>query len=717
MRNYQLVSLKVKGFRGFPEQAGEREFQFNDPCTLLLGVQGGAKSSTLNAIEWCLFGDKVANKSATKIEERKNWLVRNKSSNEASVEVTFERDGELLKVYRCDRKRRGKPPFYYQINGGTPHEDETGLRVILGVELTDYMSCVYLHQEVINALLVQEPKERQNALDRLMGLTNWRNLFEGIKSAKAADEFKKIDEEFGKIASKIETAKAVKQNSLEQAKEDAISHKIALKELSLDGAKSRCQAVAETMQRFANDYGLLVRSLPKCQTIDDLERFVKSGKQAIKKLRNEQPDAERQKELLKQQTELNRLKINFESKRNAQKQQEDQIQKLQEKHGTLSAVAAKKNQVENEQLPEARDRLYTLNNRAGVIRETLKFLESVQREKTTDCPVCSSEINPIQLQQQLEAWQQEMQSQLNPIEEEISQLETELADLQRVIKKIERSQRDLEAKRQELREVTHAISVALETEISASADAIVLLNQATREVDEDLEAIRTAVEQSNQRLDSIDDQLEDIKRIITVLCRQQEVEDLFKVQNSPEYKRLEAERDELQNFCDLVVTIGEAIEDVLRNSAKEKIDSTKTVISEIYRQLAGRSDFPDIKIDPDKYEVMAVGNGESEVALRILNKGDINCAALSIFLALATSEDLTHNIGFMVLDDPSQNLDPTHKARLASVLNRVLEKKQLVIATSEDDFATNLISQFTKQKKVYRLERWTEETGPEIQVG
>ena len=62
--------------------------------------------------------------------------------------------------------------------------------------------------------------------------------------------------------------------------------------------------------------------------------------------------------------------------------------------------------------------------------------------------------------------------------------------------------------------------------------------------------LRTAVEQSNQRLDSIDDQLEDIKRIITVLCRQKEVEGLLKVQNSPEYKRLEAERDELQNFCD-----------------------------------------------------------------------------------------------------------------------------------------------------------------------
>lgn len=51
------------------------------------------------------------------------------------------------------------------------------------------------------------------------------------------------------------------------------------------------------------------------------------------------------------------------------------------------------------------------------------------------------------------------------------------------MQKIERSQHDLEAKRQELREATHAISVALETEISASADARVLLNQAIAEVD------------------------------------------------------------------------------------------------------------------------------------------------------------------------------------------------------------------------------------------
>ncbi|MEH2297712.1 MAG: hypothetical protein V7K88_01215 [Nostoc sp.] len=181
-------------------------------------------------------------------------------------------------------------------------------------------------------------------------------------------------------------------------------------------------------------------------------------------------------------------------------------------------------------------------------------------------------------------------------------------------------------------------------------------------------------------------------------------------------KQFESERDKLSSLCDSVVTIGEAIEDVLRISAKEKIESTKNLISNIYRQLAVRTDYPDIKIDSDKYEVMAVGKGETEIALRILNKGDINCAALSIFLGLATSNNLTHNISFMVLDDPSQNLDPEHKERLAGVLNDVLKNKQLIIATSEDDFATHFNNNLTKPKKVYRLEGWTEDAGPSIRV-
>ena len=50
-----LRRLKVAGFRAFKE---ERRFDFDRPAILLFGENHAGKSSTLNAIEWCLFGTK-----------------------------------------------------------------------------------------------------------------------------------------------------------------------------------------------------------------------------------------------------------------------------------------------------------------------------------------------------------------------------------------------------------------------------------------------------------------------------------------------------------------------------------------------------------------------------------------------------------------------------------------------------------------------------------
>lgn len=139
MGGFRLVSVTVKGFRGFPDRGNAFKFDFDEPCTLISGRQGGGKSSALSAIAWLLFGDKIASMSETGIEERKDWLVRNKRSGETSVEAIFEREGERIKVSRCDKKKRGQRPFYWQVNDEPLQEDEAKMRLMLGAELSDYM--------------------------------------------------------------------------------------------------------------------------------------------------------------------------------------------------------------------------------------------------------------------------------------------------------------------------------------------------------------------------------------------------------------------------------------------------------------------------------------------------------------------------------------------------------------------------------------------------
>lgn len=61
----------------------------------------------------------------------------------------------------------------------------------------------------------------------------------------------------------------------------------------------------------------------------------------------------------------------------------------------------------------------------------------------------------------------------------------------------------------------------------------------------------------------------------------------------------------------------------------------------------------------------------------------MNSVALSVYLALATA--LSHNLGFVVLDDPSQSLDVEHKAALVSILREMATRTQLVVATQDSE--------------------------------
>src|SRR5437588_6511220 len=78
--------LTVQGFRGFRDAV---EFHFDRPATLFFGENRSGKSSTLNAIEWCLFGDDCLGKQ-TGIRERIGWVVANRHLPAPELRVALE---------------------------------------------------------------------------------------------------------------------------------------------------------------------------------------------------------------------------------------------------------------------------------------------------------------------------------------------------------------------------------------------------------------------------------------------------------------------------------------------------------------------------------------------------------------------------------------------------------------------------------------------------
>ncbi len=61
----------------------------------------------------------------------------------------------------------------------------------------------------------------------------------------------------------------------------------------------------------------------------------------------------------------------------------------------------------------------------------------------------------------------------------------------------------------------------------------------------------------------------------------------------------------------------------------------------------------------------------------------MNAVALAVCFALSTILKL--RFGFLILDDPAQTLDSDHKAALADVLLELGKRKQIVIATQDEE--------------------------------
>ncbi|EQD41213.1 purine NTPase, partial [mine drainage metagenome] len=147
-------------------------------------------------------------------------------------------------------------------------------------------------------------------------------------------------------------------------------------------------------------------------------------------------------------------------------------------------------------------------------------------------------------------------------------------------------------------------------------------------------------------------------------------------------------------------------------------------ISKLYGQLCNHPYFDGLRIEVGQkvvssvqrntYRIIAFSTkeGEKTFASSRLSTAQMNCVALSTYLSL--SKVLTHNLGFMILDDPSQNLDTDHKRALASALKDLLPLTQLVIGTHDSEFDGFLRDSLGKEGVAWYDLTWTPREGTSL---
>ena len=169
-----IDKLEVEGFRGFPKKSGE--IIFSSPAVLFFGDNHQGKSTAINAIEWCIFGDQCIGSKSGIRERVGGWEIVNRKSSSASVKLEMCLDGNKYVIERKTPKKgkKGKTLTLCLPDNSELKdiEAEQELRKIIKLSYKDFSTTVYQHQETIRDIVIQKPKDRNDGIDRLLGLSD-----------------------------------------------------------------------------------------------------------------------------------------------------------------------------------------------------------------------------------------------------------------------------------------------------------------------------------------------------------------------------------------------------------------------------------------------------------------------------------------------------------------------------------------------------------------
>jgi hypothetical protein len=132
-----------------------------------------------------------------------------------------------------------------------------------------------------------------------------------------------------------------------------------------------------------------------------------------------------------------------------------------------------------------------------------------------------------------------------------------------------------------------------------------------------------------------------------------------------------------------------------------------------YQQIDPHPAYTDLLIEPEltakgtyNYWIKALTRDclHSTYVQTRFSTAQANCAAIAIFLAV--NQHLSKNLETLLLDDPSQSMDPGHKQRLAQTL--AASPRQMVVATEDPEMCQFLRDSFDAPT-VYEFGPWATE--------
>jgi predicted ATPase len=645
----RLEKINIEGFRAFNKLY---EFTFDERLTVILGPNGTGKTSLCDAIEWALLG-KLPQYESDEATLEDTIINRNNPKRETKVTISLGDGKSKTKLERhVKSKKVWKPTRLAKL------EILEGEKIEIIPET--FRATVYLRQEALREFIQAKPAKRGPVLSSLLGIEFIVALENGIKEAKELIESDKDD---------LKESIDGRRGELEKYKEECAtlsSLKTSLKEklnlsqeqlenqLKVSSIISRAKDLFDGLEKIGNVINLKMpvvfkEDLPTVRTF--LEKLVGMHAEWKSKILGEFGQYETMKGKI-----------------------EDLKQKIEKCDENII----------NQDIKKVREKIESKKKELEVKDSYSKVLisgkEYFQLAIPSECPLCESRIDPSTTLDRIMIKVKELEErkEIETLYEEIRKLTQDESDLKLILDNL----RSWKEEKEKLEKIFDQ---------------------------EKYEKLKSAMSD----YESLEEETLTLNELYNIFKREQELtERRPQLPSEDDIKNDEVRLKKLTHFYELVRTLSEHFSEISPLFIQQRIESLNPTISEYATILAPHPTFSTISITYNErgYWLQGIsGKGDKTYVQTLFSTGQLNEAAVLILLAMA--KKAPHNLDFVIMDDPSQSLDPNGKRRLAELLAKASQDKQIIISTMDMEFA-NYIKSSCPQAAFIKFSAYQNEKGP-----
>ncbi|MBN2067289.1 MAG: AAA family ATPase [Candidatus Diapherotrites archaeon] len=639
-------------------------FEFGKGTNVLVGQMGSGKTSVMDAICFALFGTFPA-LQARKVSQQEVIQSKPNKAEKAEVELFFDYAGKQYRVERTIKEKGSNEAKLYCegkfVAGPKPTDVTAAVENAIEINYNLFSRAVYSEQNEIDFFLRLSPRERKQKFDELLDLKKYETV--RANAVTAANRLKGI-------AGDRKAFLKEQEASLREEDQEKLRKRIAEK-----GEESReIEGKIREREKLAEGLEKEIKGLEaKEKEFNSLKEKIVQGRERAEQLGKAIAETKRQ--------------AKGKARHEIEKERKETEKALQEMEKGLEELEGQKRELEKGKSQQ--EKSMAVNEKKA--EELKEHLEQLQGLKAV-CPVCKRKLEESS-REQLVKENREGQKKAGLEAEKCGKILSEIGDRLEKLREREsrgrRGRETLQGKMIELKHLSEKVELleGKEKELGKTQEELEKHERQAKELGFDEKLLQQKRKEIIEQKSATEAAKQSIK------ANSEMVKEL-----GERLEKVEKTKQQLKELREKIAGIEEAVEkmgyftNALQAAQSELRESLVSIINQamenIWERIYPYKDFKTAKmwVEEGSYELKALDSTGNWVRVEgILSGGERSAAAICIRIAFSLV--LTQNLSWLILDEPTHNLDSNAVSTLSKMMQQHLPEfvEQIFVITHDNE--------------------------------